>query len=99
MITHLHIFNVDESGLTVVQKKQPNILTLKGKRQIGALTAAERDPLITAVVCISASGIFVPRLIIFPWKNANHHLTRGAPPDALFKYQLYGWISCEMFMD
>ena len=34
------IFNVDETGLTVVQKKQPKILALKGKRQIGALTAA-----------------------------------------------------------
>jgi len=34
------IFNVDETGLTVVQKKQPNILAHKGKRQIGALTAA-----------------------------------------------------------
>jgi hypothetical protein len=34
------IFNVDETGLTVVQKKQPKILTLKDKRQIGALTAA-----------------------------------------------------------
>jgi len=34
------IFNVDETGLTVVQKKQPKILALKGKRQFGAVTAA-----------------------------------------------------------
>jgi len=34
------IFNVDETGLTVVQNNQPKILALKGKRQIGALTAA-----------------------------------------------------------
>jgi len=34
------IFNVDKTGLTVVQKKQPKILILKGKRQIGVLTAA-----------------------------------------------------------
>ena len=88
------IFNVDETGVTVVQKKQPKILALKGKRQIGALTAAERDSLITIVVCMSASGIFVPPLIIFPRKNANHLLTRGAPPDTVFKYQPYGWISC-----
>jgi hypothetical protein len=33
-------FNVDETGLTVVQKKQPKIFALKGKRQIGTLTAA-----------------------------------------------------------
>jgi hypothetical protein len=34
------IFKVDETGLTVVQKKQPKILALKSTRQIGALTAA-----------------------------------------------------------
>jgi hypothetical protein len=34
------IFNVDETGLTVVRKKQPKILAFKGKRLIGALTAA-----------------------------------------------------------
>ena len=48
------IFNVDETGLTVVQKKQPKILALKGKRQIGA---SQRGSLITTVACISASGI------------------------------------------
>ena len=93
------IFNVDETGVTVVQKKQPKILALKGKRQIGALTAAERGSLITIVVCMSASGIFVPPLIIFPRKNANHLLTRGAPPGTVFKYQPSGWINSEIFMD
>jgi len=34
------IFNVDETDLTVVQKKQPKILALKGKGQIGILAAA-----------------------------------------------------------
>jgi len=34
------IFNLDETGLTVVQKKQPKILALQDKRQIGTLTAA-----------------------------------------------------------
>jgi len=33
------IFNLDETGLALVQKKQPKILTPKGTRQIGAVTA------------------------------------------------------------
>jgi len=48
---------------------------------------------------MSASGIFVPPLIIFPWKNTNPHLTKGAPVGTFFKYQPSGWISCEIFMD
>jgi hypothetical protein len=35
-----HIFNVAENGLTAVQKKRPKIFALKGKRQIGAASAA-----------------------------------------------------------
>ena len=34
------IFNADENGLAVVQKKQTKILAPKGKRQNGVLTAA-----------------------------------------------------------
>jgi hypothetical protein len=33
------IFDLDENGLTAVQKKQPKILALKGKRQIGVASA------------------------------------------------------------
>jgi hypothetical protein len=68
-------FNVDETGLTVVQKKQPKILALKSKRQFGALTAVERGSLINNFVCMSASGMFISPPIIFPRKNANHLLT------------------------
>jgi hypothetical protein len=93
------IFNVNETGLTVVQEKRPKILTLKDRHQIGALTAAEMGSLITFVVCMSASGIFVPPLIIFPQKNASHLLTRGAPTGTFFKYQPSGWINCEIFME
>jgi hypothetical protein len=81
----------------VVQKKQPKMLVLK--RQIGALIAAERGSLIAVFVCMIDSGIFVPPVIIFPRKNANHLLTNGAPPDTVFKYQPYGWISYEIFVD
>ena len=93
------IFNVDETGLSVVQNKQPKIVALKGKCQIGSLTAAERGSLITVVVSMSASGIFVPPLIIFPRKNFSHLLTRGAPAGSIFRCQQSGWINTEAFMD
>lgn len=93
------IFNVDETGLTVVQSKLPKILALKGKRQIGSMTSAERGSLITIVVSMSPSGIFIPPLMIFPRKNFNHLLARGAPPESIFRCQQSGWISSEAFLD
>jgi hypothetical protein len=73
MTTHFHI-NIDEVGQAVVQSKHPKILTLKGKRQTGAVTACERGCLITFVVSLSAaSGVFILPLVIFL-------LTKFKPP-------------------
>ncbi|CAH1977447.1 unnamed protein product [Acanthoscelides obtectus] len=36
------IFNVDETGLSIVQSKYPKIIARRGKKQIGAITSAER---------------------------------------------------------
>lgn len=54
------VYNVDETGLTIVQSRNPEVFSLRGKRQVGAMTSAERGSLITSVLCISASGNFVP---------------------------------------
>lgn len=91
------IFNVDESGLCIVQSKCPQIIACKGKRQIGTLTSAERGSLLTVVLSMSASGIFVPPMMIFPRKNANAQLEKGAPPGSIFRYHPSGWIQMDLF--
>lgn len=67
------IYNVDKTGLSVVQSKIPRVIASKEKRQIGALTAAERGSLVTIITCMSAGGNFVPPLVIFPRKNMDTH--------------------------
>ncbi|XP_069693143.1 tigger transposable element-derived protein 1-like [Periplaneta americana] len=91
------VFNVDETGLSVVQSKIPQIIGLKGKRQIGALTAAERGSLMTVIVCMSAGGSFVPPMIIFPRKNMSQHLMRGAPPGSISACHPSGWVQSNLF--
>lgn len=39
----MRIFNVDETGVTVVQKKMAKIDCLKGQKQVGGITSALRD--------------------------------------------------------
>ncbi|XP_046684474.1 uncharacterized protein LOC124370228 [Homalodisca vitripennis] len=56
------IYNVDESGITVVQSKVAKVVGLRGKKQVASLTSGERGALITVVACMSASGSFVPPL-------------------------------------
>ncbi|XP_063216887.1 uncharacterized protein LOC134527855 isoform X1 [Bacillus rossius redtenbacheri] len=86
------IFNVDETGLSVVQSKIPHVVGLRGKRQIGALTSAERGSLVTIIPCMSAGGQFIPPLIIFPRKNMNEQLMRGAPPGSIATCHPSGWV-------
>jgi len=53
------IYNVDESGLSTVQKPG-RILARKGQKQVSKLTSTERGQNTTVVCSTSASGSYVP---------------------------------------
>lgn len=91
------VFNVDETGITTVQNKPSKIIAKKGKKQVGSLTSAERGTLTTAVICMSASGIYVPPMLIFPRVRMNPALTLGAPPGTIFECDKSGWMQSHLF--
>ncbi|XP_072390916.1 uncharacterized protein [Diabrotica undecimpunctata] len=91
------IYNVDESGISVVQSKIPKVIALKGKRQIAALTSGERGALITIVACINATGSFVLPLVTFPRKNMSVQLKKGALSGTIFAVHPSGWIQINSF--
>lgn len=92
-------FLVCVSGITIVPGKQPVIVGKKGKRQISRLKAAERSSLITVICCMSASGIFVPPMIIFPRKNESKLLEKGKPEGSLIRYHPSGWVQSCLFTE
>lgn len=63
------VYNVDETGLSVLQSKLPLVIVSKGKKEIAYLTSAERGSLITIIPCMSVGGDFILLLVIFPNKN------------------------------
>lgn len=91
------VYNVDETGLTVVQSKLTTVVGRKGKRQIASLTSAERGALITVIACMSAGGEFVPPMLIFPRKNMNAQLMRGIPPGSIGEVHPSGWVQAHLF--
>nr|CAH7736079.1 unnamed protein product [Callosobruchus chinensis] len=93
------IFNVDETGLFIVQSKTAKVIARKGKKQIAAMTSAERGSLITIVTCMSPTAIFVPPMIIFPRKNMTNTLMRGAPPGSIGRAHPSGWIQTNLFTE
>lgn len=91
------VYNVDESGITTVQSKHSRVVTLKGKKQVGAITAVERGALVTVVFCMNAAGGFIPPLFVFPRKNMKAELLDGAPPGSIAACHPSGWIQQHIF--
>ncbi|KAK9754378.1 hypothetical protein QE152_g1380 [Popillia japonica] len=89
----IRIYNVDETGIMTVPKKRSKCLSLRGKRQVGCLSSAERGVLVSVEICMSASGAFMPPSFIFPrarakWscrKTGIHPLNPEIFPDWMFE--------------
>jgi len=92
------VFNVDETGMSTVQVQKQKILAPTGKKQIGKIVSAEKGETITAVVCVSASGTFIPPMLIFPRKNMNPRLLNGAPPGTVGATSPSGWINGDLYL-
>lgn len=90
------LYNMDESALTTVQKPL-KVFAKKGKKQVGALTSAERGIHVTVVACMGSLGHFVPPALIFPRKNHKPELFDGAPPGTLELCHDTGYMVSDLF--
>lgn len=82
------IFNVDETGITVVQHKATRVVTSKGKKQVHKISSAERGATITVITCMSAAGQYVPPLLIFPQKGGRLNCSMELLQDRLARAQI-----------
>ncbi|XP_072378534.1 uncharacterized protein [Diabrotica undecimpunctata] len=92
-----NIYNMDESGLTTVQKRSQKIYASKGRKQVGALSSAERGLHITVVCAMNAIGTYVPPALIFPRQRKKDELMIDAPTGSVAFAQEKGWMSSDMF--
>lgn len=91
------IYNVDETGHSTVQVPS-KVISTKGKRQVGAATSAERGTNTTGVYCNSATGHFIPPMLIFKRKRMADSLKNGAPDGTVFACTDSGWINADVFV-
>ena len=92
--TSSSIWNMDETGFTVVQKPG-KVLAIKGKKQVGRVTSLERGRNVTAVCAFNAAGNYLPPMLIFPRKRLPQLLMKGAPPDSLGSCSDSGWTDSD----
>ena len=95
-LTATRIYNVDETGLSTVQKCQ-KVVAMKGRHQVGAITSGERGTNTTGVFCISSSGVYIPPMLIFKRKRMKEELKDGAPAGTIFHCNDSGWMDTDGF--
>lgn len=85
------IYNVDETGITTVQK--PNrIIARRGTRQVGAMTSSERGTLVTVTVAANAIGNVFPPMFTFPRVRYQSHFLRDGPIGSIVTANKSGWM-------
>ena len=92
------IYNTDETGCTTVQNPA-SVVTEKGKKQVGAITSAERGELVTVVYTVSAIGSVVPPFFIFPRVHYKAHFIRDGPTQCIGRTTRSGWMNEETFVE
>ncbi|XP_025829864.1 uncharacterized protein LOC112904326 [Agrilus planipennis] len=92
------IYNCDETGISVVSKTKSKILAMKGRKQVGSLSSAERGQTITVEICFNAAGTYMPPLMIFPRQRMKPELLDAAPPGTTAVCNPRGWITSEIFL-
>lgn len=96
-LTSKSFFNVDEFGTSVVPKCVPKIVAMKGKHQVYSRKSAERGKLVTAEICYSADGKYMPVMLIFPRSRDKKRYSEGKPEGAWAEFNKSGWINTEIF--
>ncbi|XP_049879436.1 uncharacterized protein LOC126376220 [Pectinophora gossypiella] len=92
------IYNCDETGVSIVPKSRSKVIAATGKKQVGALTSAERGTTITVEICFNAAGTYVPPMFIYPRKRMKPELLNGAPPNSWSECSDSGWMTAEIFL-
>ena len=68
-------------------------------KSVCKVTSAERGTLVTTCIIISASGQYLPLVIIFPRVHFKEHMLSGAPFVSLGLAYKTGWMNDELFLN
>lgn len=97
-IPDCNLYNVDETGLTICQKPQ-KVVAERGKRCVATLISAEKGKTVTVICCVSATGTYVPPMMIFPRVRMKPELIDKAPNGTVGAATKSGWVNEEKFLE
>ncbi|CAK1597348.1 unnamed protein product [Parnassius mnemosyne] len=92
------IINLDETGVTTVLST-PKVLAEKTQRQVGQMVSAERGELVTFCGIVTATGVALPPVYVFPRVHFKDHFLNGAPVGSLGLSNRSGWMTAELHVE
>ena len=87
---------MDETGLSIVHKPG-RVISELGRRNVWAITSAEKGKTHTVLTCVSASGFVLPPFVVYPRKRITDNLKVGAVPGTSFNCSNSGWVNADLF--
>jgi hypothetical protein len=91
------IWNTDETGVTTVLQA-PRVIAETRSKAVGQCVSAERGSLVTMCGIISAVGVSIPPLYIFPRVRMKDQFLYGAVSGAVGYAEKSGWMSAKIFI-
>ncbi|XP_071945228.1 uncharacterized protein [Antedon mediterranea] len=92
------IWNMDETGVTTVQKPD-KVVARRGYKQVGAITSAERGTLVTIACAVSAIGNSIPPFFVFPRVHFREHFLANGPTGCKGTANPSGWMKEINFLE
>ncbi|KAB0795832.1 hypothetical protein PPYR_09893, partial [Photinus pyralis] len=90
-------YNVDETGITTVQKPS-KVIAKKGTKQVGSITSQERGTLVTMCLAVNAVGNTIPPMFIFPRLKFQQYFIRDGPVGCTGSGNKSGWMQEAEFL-
>lgn len=91
------VFNMDETGFPL-NNKPSRIVSEKGTKEVVALTSVERGENVTVIACCSASGAYIPPMVIFKGIRHRPEYVENMPPGTIVTMSETGYINEELFL-
>jgi len=92
------IYNIDETGVTTVQKPT-KVVAGRGTKQVGKMTSAERGSLVTMCCAVNATGSALPPFFVFPRVYFRDTMLKGAPAGSTCTAHPSAWMTADTFLD
>ncbi|KAJ8940654.1 hypothetical protein NQ318_012737 [Aromia moschata] len=93
-----HIFNMDETGVQLINKPG-KVITTKGTKDVHVLTSKESGENVSVFACCSADGRFIPPVLIFKGVNKRAEFSDGLPAGSkVYMNKKSSFINSDLFL-